>query len=83
MVAAQVFPPGTSLGSLSHRFPKWALFTILHCFHHLSPDFGPFVLLSLLGELLVFAFHITDSVSIESGLLHMFSNADSDFAMMF
>lgn len=55
----------------------FALFTVLHCFHHLSHDFGPFVLLYLLGELM-FAFHVTDSVSIEPGLLYMVSNADSD-----
>lgn len=58
----------------AHRPPLFA------CLPH---DLGPFVLLCLLGELLLFAFHITGPVSIESVLLCMASNADTHFAIVF
>ena len=60
-----------------------APFTVCHPFHPLSHDFGPFVLLYLLGARLLFAFHITDSVPIESGLLCVVSNANNNSAIVF
>lgn len=57
----------------AHRPP------LLICLPH---DLGPFVLLCLLGELL-FAFHITGPVSIESAPLCVVSNADTHIAIVF
>ena len=82
--AGWVFPSGSFLDSfLKNAGSVCALFTVCHCFHHLSHDFGPFVLLYLLGERLLFAFHITDSVPIESGLLCVVSNANNNSALVF
>lgn len=51
-------------------------------FVYLPHDLGPFVLLYLLGELLLFAFHITGPVSIESVPLCVVSNADTHLAFV-
>lgn len=80
-----VFPCGGLMGSGSREprpsvSPPLTVLDCLPCFPHYR---GLFVLLRLLEERLVFAFHITDSVSVEPVPLCVVSNAHADFAAVF